>query len=186
MPTQDCLARVWQPGLGDPSPGGLALTALYLVASVMFLRTVLVRRDWLPGERRLWWLSTLFILALALNKQLDLHQAAQRTVRCLIYDGDNDRIAWIKHRVGFALIGVGALVLAWFLYASRRALAANGLLILGLVLMALFIALEAARFSDVINYTLGDLVEIWRLHRVLEGLALITLIAAAWTRARRG
>jgi hypothetical protein len=181
----ECLARAWQPGLGDPSPAGLVLTGLYGLASLLALRLVLSRRTWAPGEARLWWAATSVILVLTANKQLDLHHWVQRVGHCLLYAGDQAAVDRIRDRLGFFLIGLFGLALLAFLALHRRPLAANRLLALGLTLMALFVELEAARFTGILPAPMGDPVEIYHLHRILEALALLTLSAAAWTRARR-
>lgn len=161
------------------------LTGLYLLASLLALRLVLSRQVWAPGEKRLWWAATLVILVLTANKQLDLHHWVQRVGHCLLYAGDQGALNRVRDRLGFVLIGFGSLALLAFLVLHRHALAANRLLALGLTLMALFVAVEAARFTGILPAPIGDPVEIYRLHRILEALALVTLSAAAWTRARR-
>ena len=71
----------WSPGIGDPSVMGWVTVALYLVAAwLCFLcsrrsRVLARRASGARWEPRLWGLFALFLLALGVNKQLDLQSA---------------------------------------------------------------------------------------------------------------
>lgn len=174
-----CAQANWSPGLGDPSWGGLGLTALYVLASLLFLRTILARDGWLPRERLMWVVCTLAVMFLAVNKQLDLQQTVVWVGRCVA-----KREGWFDQRLVFqrsfgmavlALMAAGILALGW---ASRAVLKPNWPLILGMVLMTGFVMLQVTRFEQ-LSGGLAQAVVSLRLHRILEGTALCVLIWSA-------
>ena len=159
-----CAARLWNPGLGDASASGLALTALYILASLLLLRVMWVTRNWAPRERLLWGTSTVVLLILTVNKQLDLQHFLNNTARCLMTGQDmSAHLGGAKRAVGAALLLIGLGGTAWFLRRTRSALAANRPLVLAILLMAAFVAVEVARFEALLG-DFGETIEQLRLH----------------------
>ena len=177
-----CAQDIWQPHLGDATVGGYALTALYIVASLMFLRVVVARDGWLPRERLLWLVCTAVLVLMTVNKQLDLQQTLIWVGRCVARNE-----GWLDQRLVFqrnfglmvlTLVAIAVMALGW---ACRGVIAANWRLILGMALLTGFVILQVARFEQQAG-SLGHMVVKLRLHRPLEGAALVTLIWAAWRR----
>ena len=180
-----CTSQAWHPKPGDATPGGLALAVLYIVASLLFLRVVLVPRTWLPRERLLWGTASAILLIMTLDKPLDLQHSLNAVGKCLSHDGGWDRQrVWVQRILGAGLIlgVIGATT--WFLRRCRAALAANRPLMLGIALMTLFIALEIARFEGLLGAA-GKGVARLNGIRILEAVAVLALIRAGWLRGAR-
>jgi hypothetical protein len=174
-----CAQANWWPHLGDPSWSGLGLTALYIVASLLFLRAILTRGGWLPRERLLWVVCTLAVVVLAINKQLDLQQTIVWVGRCVAkQEGWFDQRLVFQRNFGMtvlALITAGILALGW---ASRAVLKPNWPLILGMALMTGFVMLQVTRFEQLSGDLAKAMVSL-KLHRITEGTALCVLIWSA-------
>src|SRR5688500_4566551 len=65
----------WSPGIGDPTVGGWATVALYAIAAVVCFRVGRRHRRLPRPELFLYRLLALGLVALGLNKQLDLQTA---------------------------------------------------------------------------------------------------------------
>ena len=179
---RDCAAQAFVLRLGDPTPLGLAMTALYVLASALLLTLALRRSGWGQGERLLWSAVGLGLVALTLNKQLDLQQSVIWTGRCVARaEGWFEQRLVFQRLFGSAMLLLMALGLGWLVWKCRLALAANRVLLVGLVLLSLFVALQIARFEQLAG-GLGQVIFQLRLHRILEGVALLTLI---WASLRR-
>jgi hypothetical protein len=135
----------WSPGIGDPSVMGWVTVALYLVAAwLCFLCSrrsrVLARRGsdarWEP---RLWGLFALFLLALGINKQLDLQSAFTEVMRVVAREQ-----GWYEARRQYQYAFIGAVaVLAAF--AGTALIAAAWRLGRALKLAALGLRREGGR-----------------------------------------
>ena len=131
-------------------------------------------------ERLFWLLAALAMLALGINKQLDLQTALTAALRTMAKESgwfdqrrEIQRIFVIAVTVGGAVVCAG---LAWLVRGLRLAVLAA---LVGLCLLAVFVAVRAASFHhiDVVMRTpvLGV-----KLHTVLEllGIAMVVLAAA--------
>ena len=174
-----CLNDVFILHWGDATRIGYGLTVLYVLATGLFLRALLSRGDWLPRERLIWLICTLLLVLMTLNKQLDLQRTVIWAGRCLANkEGWIDQSFDVEMKYGhMVLLAVVALTigLGWL---CRTVLQANGPLFLGMVLLLGFITLQIARFDQLLGAT-GHLFPTYRLHRILEALALGVLIWAA-------
>lgn len=176
---------MWRPGLGDPSIGGLGLTALYVVASLLMLWTIYRPTAWDTGERLLWGAATVLIVLMTINKQLDLQHYVNLVGRCWArQEGLADLRETFQRVFGLAVLALGLGATVWLGRATRPALRRNRPLIWGLGLLGLFLVVEVARFQHLLGAP-GEWIERLRLHRMLEGTALLVLIWAAWDRIRR-
>lgn len=179
---QDCAARAFAFRLGDPSTMGLALTALYVLASVLFLTLAFRREGWAPGDRLLWTSAAIVVVALTLNKQLDLQQWVVWTGRCVARaEGWFDQRLAFQRAFGMTMLAIMALGVGWLLWSCRQALGRNRALLAALFLMGLFVVLQIFRFEQMAG-SLGQTIARLRLHRALEALALVALIWAALRR----
>ena len=146
----------WKPGIGDPTVMGWVTVAAYFLAAIGgFLAAW---REPLPdGSRRprsrpsrFWLILAALMVALGINKQLDLQSLATQIGRDLIR-GLNLYQARRELQAGF--IGFVALVcviaMACFLWAARRNLARRGPAIAGMMFILGFVVIRAASFHHV-------------------------------------
>ncbi|WP_299948038.1 isopropylmalate isomerase [uncultured Ruegeria sp.] len=172
-----CVTDQWSPTIGDPSPMGWATVAAYGATAILCFRSAHV-----PESRvvKLFWLAlALLLLALMINKQLDLQSALTATARCL-----SQMQGWYEDRrsvqIGFILVvafsGIWiALVSFWLL---RKHLRHIGMALFGFVLLICFVLIRAAgfhRFDAMLNAEFLFIRVNWLLE--LTGIALIALNA---------
>lgn len=182
-----CAFGRWSPGIGDPLAVGWLAVAAYLLAALLASR-VLGRAERLglaPRERVFWALVLLAMLALGVNKELDLQTALTAFGRCAAKLGgwyDSRRPAQLAFILAMA-VG-GAATLAALARLLRGTLARNGVALLGLTLLGVFVMIRAGSFHHVdalIGRSLGG----WRIHEMLE-LGGIALVAFGALRAGTG
>lgn len=181
----------WSPGIGDPTLAGWLTVALYAWAAWMcfrVLRRERLRRLFLsPNERLVWRLMFAGMIALGINKQLDLQSAFTEGARLLAM-----KQGWYDHRrqfqeafvVAIPIVGLTALgalaVLVWHAPASTLWTCA------GVAGLMVFIAIRASSFhhvDEMLNWHLAG----FRLNWVLEmgSLLVIGLGARRRTRVRK-
>jgi hypothetical protein len=92
----ECIAQRWTPGIGDPTLVGWLTVLVYLAAAAATFRQTRInvsRNVDAPVSLNTFWLGlSVLLLALAVNKQLDLQSALTAAGRCLAqaqgwYDG---------------------------------------------------------------------------------------------------
>ncbi|MFN3844438.1 MAG: hypothetical protein ACK4RZ_01285 [Paracoccaceae bacterium] len=174
---QSCVFDRWSPQIGDPSLAGWLTVAAYLTCAVL---AIFVVRRVGGGRARTFWVLTCFAMAfLAVNKQLDLQSALTATGRCIarLQGWYEDRRIVQRHFIQGLLLAIGA-ILVFGLYLMRRDLKRHGLALLGLAVVAGFVAVRAVgfhHFDSVINIRVQDV----RLNVVFElaGLVLIAVNA---------
>ena len=175
-----CLQEIWRPHLGDPSLGGIGLTLLYIVASLLFLRAILAQDGWQPRERLLWVACTVILVLLTLNKQLDLQQTIIWVGRCVAkHEGWFDQRLTFQREFGMVILAAVVLAILAFGWICRSVLSANWPLLLGMAMLTLFIVLQITRFEQLAGGMAQTIVAL-HLHRILEGAALCVLIWSAW------
>ncbi len=179
----------WSPAIGDPTPVGWFLTLAYFAAALSCWaavrraeltrrRATMLEREWL-----LWRASTALLVALGLNKQLDLQRAFTEIVRVASRSG-----GWYRERrdVQFVFIAVLALCALGTgvaaLWATRRASAPTRLAAAGSAALLAFVVARALSFQLVDVAIAQEWIGL-RVGSLVESLALATLIAAArWQR----
>jgi len=170
----------WHPGIGDPTFMGWFTVVVYGLACWLCLQCALRLRP-----QVFWWTVTLALLALGINKQLDLQTWVTEMGRDMAqHDGWYGR----RHDIQIAFIigvtGAGAAVaclLGWALQGYwRRYLRVWS----GLVLLLTFIVVRAASFHHVDQFLMADIGGL-RMNWVFElgGLALIA--SGAWRAGKR-
>lgn len=176
------VAGRWTPGLGDPSVMGWVTVAVYLLAAWFTWRVARQARAE-GGSWRLWATLALVLLALGINKQLDLQSLFTQVGRDLALAQ-----GWYQERrlVQGAFIGalaMGALALGWWLRTELRE-PAQRLAGLGLCVLLAFVVMRAASFhhmDQLINFSLAGV----RMNWVLELSGLVIILVAS-SRALRG
>ncbi|MBK9386226.1 MAG: hypothetical protein IPN34_15545 [Planctomycetes bacterium] len=186
----------WSPGIGDPTPMGWITVLAYLAAAVLCARAGRAEQRSEEPARRVvlfWALLTAGMVALGINKQLDLQSLLTQIGRDLA-----QRDGWYEQRggvqklfilaLGVLAVGSGAAMLLWL----RRYLRELWLAILGGLAIASFVVVRASSFHKV-DSLLGTYVGFVKMNWVLElgGIALVAWgawrapRARAWHRAPR-
>ncbi len=180
----------WSPGIGDPTVWGWIITAAYLAAGLLCLRTWRTEEwAWLRGtpglKPRFWLLLGIGLLFLCINKQLDLQSLVTVIGRRMA----KQQGWYAQHRgvqlafviaVGVAAISAGFATLWWVRRVWRRYLIA----LIGAAYLGAFVVIRAASFHHVdtllFKSALGPAA-----NRLLELGGIVTIAFAAWqTRGR--
>jgi hypothetical protein len=171
----------WSPGIGDPSAVGWITVAAYFATAWLCWRArAASRREGdaavPPRGAALWTALTVGLLALGINKQLDLQSAVTEMGRMIVHAG-----GWEARKrtlqVGFILgvLGLTALAFAWLAWLTRGDLRRCLLPLLGSAELGAFVLIRAASFHHV-DILLGQRWAGARVNWILE-LGGITLIA---------
>jgi hypothetical protein len=175
----------WRPGIGDPTVMGWVTVAAYFVAAIgCFLAAW---REPLPdGTRRpraqpsrFWLALTGLMVALGINKQLDLQSLATQIGRDVI-KGWNLYQERRELQAGFivavALVCAGSLALV--LWAARRNLKRRWPAIVGMLFILGFVVIRAASFHHVDAFLAARLGGVkWNWIFELGGISLVGLAA---------
>lgn len=183
-----CVGRDWWPRISDPHLMGWLTVVVYLLTAALGARVVMRLHGLARAPRVFWILLTALLLALAVNKQLDLQTALTAAGRCQAMAG-----GWYDDRrpvqIGF-LFALGALAI-WAGIEGARALhghlVQHGLALAGLVFVLAFVMMRAVSFHGMdrlIGLTVAGLRANWVLE--LTGPALIIVNAWLLLRAARG
>lgn len=181
----NCALQSWQIGIGDPGVMGWVIVAVYaltgLFAVFIALRGAFPHRS-RKRERFFWCLLGLILLALAVNKQLDLQSLLTAGARCVA-----QLQGWYQQRrivqVGFIVILIALmLLLALILWGILRGtLRRTGLPLLGLIILLGFVAIRAVGFHQM-DTLINIRVQNIRLNWILELTGpLMILIGGAWS-----
>ena len=180
----------WRPGIGDPTVMGWVTVAAYLVAAITCQRAAgrEPRPDGSPRTRpsAFWLVLAGLMVALGINKQLDLQSLVTQLGRDLI-GGWNLYPQRRTFQAGFILTValVCAGVLAAFLWAARRRLRRRWPALLGMLFILGFVVIRAASFHHVDAFLaarLGGLKWNWVLE--LGGITVVGLAALRVASAR--
>lgn len=185
--TLACALNGWTPGIGDPHVMGWVTVAVYATCALAALQLSIRNPFHGPGawrERLFWGGICVFMICLAVNKQLDLQTLMTVIGRC-----HAKLNGWYEQRQtmqrGFIkALALGALLLAlataWFLRASLRR---NALAVLGLALVLGFVVIRAVGFHDVDKLISTELMSI-RLNWIFELSGLVLILLSALPRIR--
>ena len=172
-------------GPHDPTPWGWLIVGVYLLAAGFSVGAGLARRRMLGGPARLewfWYAFAIALVALAINKQLDLHgdfeRLVERNAREYGWYGERRIVqAWFVR----AAVAGGIVLVAVVLFTYRRGSPQHWLAIAGIGGLAAFVAIRAASFHDVdagLGMQLGARLSV---SRALElGGALLIGATALW------
>ncbi len=143
----------WRPGIGDPSLLGWGTVLMYLLAALgcwWLARDQRCSAYFVPREQQVWLGIALLMLALGINKQLDLQSALTEIGRVAAsYQG------WYEHRRTIQLIFVGAVAVggavALGVLISMALRLARGTLLasIGVTVVAFFVLIRAASFHHI-------------------------------------
>ncbi|GAA6167713.1 hypothetical protein [Sessilibacter corallicola] len=171
----------WHPTIGDPTPAGWLTVGLYLFSALLALVITLnshkVFFDEQNRQKAFWFIASLVLLFLSVNKQLDLQTLFTELARAVAIEQ-----GWYKERkIIQKLFILGIFVLSiilsiYLIYFFRKSLKYNLVAILGISLVLTFVIIRATSFhaSDVlINYRLFNLKMNWILE--CSGIVLIII-----------
>lgn len=139
----------WSPGIGDATLGGWLTVVAYAVSALLCWR-VLRNASTPKRERRVWAVLAIALVALGINKQLDLQTALNEAGRALARAQ-----GWYDSRtalqgVFIVLVAFTGLLLALGTWRwSRQSPAGTRVALLGFVILVAFVVIRAASFSHV-------------------------------------
>lgn len=139
----------WVAGIGDPSVIGW-LTVLMYAFSALLCATAAWRSSALPPSQRFWLVLVVLLLALGVNKQLDLQSWLTAYGRDLaLAQGWYARRQWVQ-LVFIVTIGLLALVgLLWLRHGLADLWRRHRLACWGLVTLLCFVLMRAASFHHI-------------------------------------
>jgi hypothetical protein len=160
----------WSPGIGDPTITGWVTVAAYVLAAFLCGRAFnrCKSSPTLTGERRSWGGLTVGLVALGINKQLDLQTALTEVGRGLARQQ-----GWYEVRrpvqavfvLGVALVGIATSV--WMGSQARKGSRGLRHALFGAVVLSAFVVIRAASFHHV-DLLLGENLAGLRLNVILE------------------
>lgn len=174
--------------IGDPTALGWLTVIAYAGAALLCFRCYRLtlppavpsnRRPHTPLRRVFWLATTLMLLALGINKQLDLQVLVTASARALAKEE-----GWYQWRrpAQYAFVvfvaTIGGVGLTTALWVFRKAGAWVQLAQLGVIILCTFVVVRAASFHHV-DELLGTMIWIFSLNHVLElcGIGLISVAA---------
>lgn len=185
----------WYWELGDPDLGAVLVTGLYfLVAVACLLKARRVARiprppetsDRLRSEAAVWWILTMLMFCLGINKQADLQSLLTLYGRDAVRQAglyDVRRIIQGAFILGIALAAFFSVALSlWFVrelsWPSRAATA-------GLGVQVAFVVIRAASFHH-IDRLLGIRIADLKVNLILESIGLVVILLAAMAALPKG
>ena len=175
----------WEPGIGDPTFLGWFTVTAYLLAGLFCWFAAARARSFDPRARWFWMLFAGFMLALGVNKQLDLQSLFTAVLKQFAKSTgwyEDRRIFQAMFISAVAFFGFAFAVLAWVW--TSRVLPQNRLALVGGIFLLSFIVIRAASFHH-IDQILGAPLAFLRINHVLE-LGGIACVAVAALKSRRG
>lgn len=177
----------WEPTIGDPTFLGWATVLAYFATAglcVLTARRVAMRVPESQAGRQKWaWsMAALLLIALGINKQLDLQGLLVAVGRSLA-----ERQGWYEERRRVQLLFILAMLLlaasglVASLWVARRRLNEYGWLLAGTVGIMAFIVVRAVsfhHFQEFFAFPIGGV----KAHRLLELAAISVLAIAAFKR----
>jgi hypothetical protein len=186
-----CLIGDWSPGIGDPSAAGWITVVLYLLAAWICLqcarRSLAADAYTPPGGREtlVWAVFAAVLLALGINKQLDLQTAFTEVMRALAR-GEGWYEARRQYQFAFIVAIVVLAVSAGVALTAftRRLDRTVNLGALGMVFLLAFVVVRAASFHHVGGMLRGRILHL-RATSILEVSGIGILITGGVLRLRR-
>lgn len=174
----------WKPGIGDPSFMGWFTVFAYFAAAVLAVFTArAVAR--LPDPERgrqhvVWWAMVALLVALGINKQLDLQSWFTAVGRAVARkEGWFDDRRRVQYAFSLAIVAAAAIALGAAVFRIRRRRREYWLLALGVGFTMTFIverAISFHHFEEFLGWTIAGAEMNWVLE--LSGIGLISLAAA--------
>lgn len=174
LPQWGSMVFNWRPGIGDPSIGGWVTVILYFITAWTAWRAFKVSQG---RERSFWLLICLMLVALGINKQLDLLTALTKIGRVLAFKqgwyGDRQIVqTWL-------VIGVAAVcasIAVGLLWLAHKTAYSTQLALLGTVIVLAFVLIRAVSLHDIDRF-IGERVLGFKWNWILEmgGVSIVLL-----------
>lgn len=141
----------WSPGIGDPTIIGWVTVGLYALGAWQSYRLVKRHSHLMePREATLWRILALGLLALGINKQLDLQSALTEIGRMIaVQQGWYVRRHEVQKEFIYTIAVCAGLAVAGAAIYARKVHAATVLALVGSVCLLAFVVLRAASFHHV-------------------------------------
>jgi hypothetical protein len=174
----------WSPHIGDPNLFAWIIVTAYLAATALSVAVFWRYNHWQPratyARERIFWLMLSFVLlALAINKQLDLQNLFTEIGRCIAkIDGWNDERRAVQEAfIYLMIIGFGAWIVVLTMFLNGLCIH-NHVALMGIVVLLIFVSIRAADFYhiDAVAH-LGELIDRFSWIMELGGIALIAASA---------
>lgn len=178
---------VWRPGIGDPTLAGwLAVVIYFAAAAACFFaanRSQLSEHN-LQSNAILWLFIAFFLIALGINKQLDLQSLLTELARSAAKDGGWYARRQTYQRAFIVIVGGSGIVAVVVLIVWARGLGiAQRMAVFGLSSLVAYIAIRAASFHHVDEFISGTIISArWSSLLEIIGAATIGLSALVYTR----
>ena len=162
-----CFTESWSPTIGDPSVMGWVTVAAYGLTALLTARLAFGRGG--RPERLFWILLCLLLVALTINKQLDLQSALTAFARCLSkVQGWYESRRYVQTGFILGLLAASLVFLIALILTMRRSLRRTWAAVLGVVLLTGFVAIRAVGFhhfdilikSDISGFRINWLLEL--------------------------
>lgn len=144
---QSCIAERWTIQIGDPNLTGWITVLIYIITALL---SAAAWRRMACHQGRVFWASlVVFLLVMAINKQLDLQSALTAGGKCLANAQGwygNRRV--VQGTFIVALIAVNVMVLFLVILALRGNLYRNIVAILGLATVSIFVLVRAVSIHN--------------------------------------
>jgi hypothetical protein len=177
----------WSPGIGDPSLMGWLTVVLYAVGAWQCYRLGAGHANRLARrEVMLWQLLALGLLALGINKQLDLQTAFTEIGRIVaVQEGWYERRHEVQINFIYGVVAFAGLIAVALAVLARKTHPATICALTGSVCLLAFIVVRAASFNHVDLFLGSELLGL-RMNWVLEMGGIGIIISAARWRLRTG
>jgi hypothetical protein len=176
----------WSPGIGDPTWGGWLTVLAYALVAFLCFRVLSSRQKLRPAERTLWRVLCFSLVALGINKQLDLLSGLTEGGRVAFQALDLYAFKrWIQLAFIATVAAIGIVATTWLLRLARAAPFITRVAVAGFALVVLFVGIRAASFHH-IDHFIGVDVGGVRVNWLLELGGLTVLGVAAARRVRLG
>lgn len=165
----------WSPSIGDPTVWGWLTVANYFVACLVAARAARIDR----GNAAVWWAASLAMLALCVNKQLDLQSLATVVGRAVaIEEGWYPYHRTVQRYFIEAICVLAACGVAVACYRLRKSAASVLCATAGLVLLTAFVVARAASFHHM-DIALGFVLAGLELNHLAENAGIALVLAGA-------
>jgi hypothetical protein len=182
-----CATVAWAPGFGDRDLYGYVMTVVHLVAAGLAVTIAIkgpFRSPSRQAERWLWRIGAMVLVALAINKQLDLQSMLVSAARCLARgQGWYEERREYQTEVILGLVIAAVVLVPALILLFRRVIRGNLAFALSMSALVVFVLLRAISFHH-LDVLFGTNVLTFRLHRVIEVVALLTVIIVCTLRLR--
>jgi hypothetical protein len=175
----------WKPGIGDPTfIGWLTVFGYFSTAALSACVASRSDRRNRALQRKAWWILSLVLVALGINKQLDLQGLLMELGRSFAFEHGVYEKRRVLQIIFLFLLAVASLTaMSFWFWINREQWREQGWMLVGSLFLVSFVLVRAAsfhHFQDFFAVPLGGV----KLHRIIELFAIAWLAASAIKRLR--